>query len=160
MAVTMLQGRHLTAHDKRDIAAIVTKGWTYGRTARKSYHVDRIGSGLFSVLLHSDGRQRSFTVLCDDGGERPTWHEARALQAKWQGEAKVASDALGAMSGGGPMGLTPDPVKFSPAYQAARDVYERAADRLRNLNGWIMRTYRKEARAAAMADQEGRKAAA
>lgn len=160
MAVTMLQGLHLTAHDKRDIAAIVAKGWTFGRTARKSYHVDRIGSGLFSVLLHSEGRQRSYTVLCDDGGERPTWDEARALRAQWECEAKASSDALGAMSGGGPMGMTPDPVKFSPAYQDARRTYERAADRLRNLNGWIMRTYRKEARAAAIADREGRKAAA
>lgn len=160
MAVTMLQGLHLTAHDKRDIAAIVSKGWTYGRTARKSYHVDRIGPGLFSVILHSDGRQRAFTVLCDDGGECPTWDEARTMRDQWEGEAKAASDALGEMSGGGTMGLTPDPVKFSPAYQDARRAYERAADRLRNLNGWIMRTYRKEARAAAMADREGGKAAA
>lgn len=160
MSVTMLQGAHLTGHDRRDIAAIVAKGWTYGRTARKSYHVERIGSGLFSVLLHADGRQRSFTVLCDDAGERPTWDEARTLRDQWAAEAKAASDAVGAMSGGGPMGLTPDPVKFSPAYQDARRTYERAADRLRNLNGWIMRTYRKEARAAAMADRGGGKAAA
>lgn len=160
MSVTMLQGLHLTAHDKRDIAAIVSKGWTYGRTARKSYHVGRIGSGLFSVILHSDGRQRSFTVLCDDGGERPTWDEVRTLRYQWEGEVKAASEALGAMSGGGSMGLTPDAVKFSPAYQDARRTYERAADRLRNLNGWIMRTYRKEARAAAMADRGRKKAAA
>lgn len=160
MAVTMLQGLHLTAHDKRDIAAIVSKGWTYGRTARKSYHVDRIGSGLFSVLLHADGRQRSFTVLCDDAGERPTWDEARTLRNQWEADAKAASDSLGAMSGGGPMGLTPDPVKFSPAYQDARRTYERAADRLRNLNVWIMRHYRKEARAYAQASRKGGRIAA
>lgn len=160
MAVTILQGLHLTAYDRRDIATLVQRGSTYGRTARKSYHVDRIGSGLFSVLLHSDGRQHALTILCDEAGERPSWDEARALRDQWDAEAKAASEALGAMSGGGPMGLTPDAVKFSPVYHNAKRAYDRAADRLRNLNGWIMRTYRKEARADAQAAREGGKVAA
>lgn len=160
MAVTILQGLHLTAYDRRDIATLVARGSTYGRTARKSYHVDRIGSGLFSVLLHSDGRQHALTVICDEGGEVPSWEEASALRDQWDADVKAASEALGAMSGGGPMGLTPDAVKFSPAFHDAKRTYDRAADRLRNLNSWIVRTYRKEARAHAQAGREGGQVAA
>lgn len=47
--------------------------------------------------------------------------------------AQAASEALQAFPKG-PMGLTPDEVKFSPPYQAARDRYERAAKALRDFN--------------------------
>jgi len=44
------------------------------------------------------------------------------------------SKALKAISGGGPMGLTPDNVKTSPEYRAAKRAYDTAFSRLRTFN--------------------------
>lgn len=160
MAVTLLAGLHLTAHDKAAIATIVQRGWTHGESARKAYGVRSMGDGFYSVTLKADGRTHALIVLCDDGGLRPSFAEASKVRDAWDANAKAASDALNAIPGigAGPMGLTPDAVKFSPEYGRARREYDKAADALRNLTRWIVRTYPKEARAAAQAHRT-RKAA-
>lgn len=147
----MLAGRHLTAHDKACIAEIVRKGWTHGETARKAFKVRDMGEGFYSVTLHSDGRQQALTVLCDDAGRRPSYEEARKVRVAWDDSAKAASAAINAIAGvgSGPMGLTPDEIKRSPEYQRARRDYDNAAEALRNLTRWIVRTFPKEAKADA-----------
>lgn len=153
MAVTLLAGLHLTAHDKAAIAAIVAKGWAHGQSARKAYGVRSMGEGFYSITLQADGRTHALIVLCDDGGLRPSFEEASKVRAAWDANAKAASDALNAIPGigSGPMGLTPDAVKRSPEYGRARRDYDKAADAQRNLTRWIVRTYPKEARAEAQA---------
>ncbi len=51
-------------------------------------------------------------------------------------EYKAASDALNAIPGlsSGPMGLTPDSVRSSPEYRAARAASDRAFQALRRFN--------------------------
>jgi hypothetical protein len=60
------------------------------------------------------------TVNTDTGDTAMTYDEAKAEQARLEAAYNEASAALEAMSGGGPMGLTPDHVKASPAWQSAR----------------------------------------
>jgi hypothetical protein len=55
----------------------------------------------------------------------------------------------------GDMGLTPDAVKFSPEFQAAKQAYDRAARAIRDLNGTYAKSFAKEIRA----DIEARRAA-
>lgn len=162
MSVHLLSGIHLTAHDKSAIATIVARGWTYGQSPRKSYHIKRDGAGLYSILMQSDGRQHALTVICDAAGEAPSWDEAKTLREQWAADERNAGAQWRAIRGvgSGPMGLTPDAVKFSPEYSAARRSHERAAERLGNLNKWIVRNYPKEARADARAARERGSAAA
>jgi hypothetical protein len=49
-------------------------------------------------------------------------------------DASAAGKNLTSISGGGPMGLTPDSVKASPEYRIAKADYERAASVLRAFN--------------------------
>lgn len=51
MTIKMLTGNHLTASDKRDIAAIIANGWTFGKTKIKSYTVTLIEGAVYSVKL-------------------------------------------------------------------------------------------------------------
>ena len=79
----------------------------------------------------------------------------KAMEAKvfFEAEHKAASEALRAIPGvgAGSMGLTPDEVKVSPGYRAARRRYENAHAKLRAFNQWFMDSghgerYRKERR--------------
>ena len=58
-------------------------------------------------------------------------------RAALEAEHKAAGEALRAIPGigSGRMGLTPDHVKQSPEYKAARAAYWLAHDRLRRFNG-------------------------
>lgn len=158
MAITLLSGLHLTALDRRAIATAIANQWASAVTPRVQYRVACISPGFYAVQIAKDGRTHSLIVANDDKGALAPWHEARAMRDAWDSEAKAASQALNAIAGvgSGPMGLTPDAIKFSPEYQRARSTYERAAAKLRHLNGWIMRHYRKEARAESVARREGR----
>jgi hypothetical protein len=66
-----------------------------------------------------------------------------ALQRKhdYEREAKDASLALRAISGGGSMGLTPDSVRNSPEWRKAKSTYEFAAALLRDYNREFLRIF-------------------
>lgn len=74
---------------------------------------------------------------------------AKAARAKLEAELTAASRQLNAIPGvgSGPMGLTPDAVKFAPEYRQARAAYEAARATLNELNRFINRTFAKEIRA-------------
>lgn len=55
----------------------------------------------------------------------------------------------------GPMGLTPDEVKATPAYRSARTECDRAFAELRNFNGWYTKTFRRERRLERTGRPEG-----
>lgn len=59
---------------------------------------------------------------------------------------EMAGKRLGSINGvgSGPMGLTPDSVKFSPEYREARAAYDRASSMARAFNGAFVREYRRE----------------
>jgi hypothetical protein len=67
--------------------------------------------------------------------------------ALWDEHAR-ASDALRAVPGigSGPMGMTPDAVKASPEYRAAKLAYERAHAELRAFNAALRKAFPKRKR--------------
>ena len=62
-----------------------------------------------------------------------------AAYDKLEADCAAASAALKALSGGGLMGLTPDSVKASEQYQAARKAYDNAFAALRGFNSLYAR---------------------
>jgi len=78
-----------------------------------------------------------------------TFAIAKAAQAAIEQEASRAGAVLAAIPGvgTGPMGLTPDAVKASPEYRAAKLAYESAFARLRAFNGSYVKVYASELRA-------------
>lgn len=49
--VKMIEGLHLTATDKRNIAEIVSRGWAYAETKKKKYRLEAIEGGLTRVAI-------------------------------------------------------------------------------------------------------------
>lgn len=50
-SIKMIEGTHLTAADKRNIAAIVSRGWTYGETKQKKYRLEAADNGFTRVAI-------------------------------------------------------------------------------------------------------------
>jgi hypothetical protein len=73
-----------------------------------------------------------------------TYSAARATIADIEAIYKRAGDELGALSGGGAMGLTPDSVKQSPEFRAAQSAFNYWHNRLRAANSEFLRLYKKE----------------
>lgn len=92
--------------------------------------------------------------MTDNQNRPPAWPILSAAIASAEIDAAAASCAWRAISGGGPMGLTPDSVKAGPQWKAAAARYRQAAARLASLNGLALRHYRAECRASAMARRE------
>ncbi len=74
------------------------------------------------------------------------YQTAKAESARLYDAAAVASAKLNAFPKG-PMGLTPDAVKFSPEYRLAKTQYERAAAAVRNFNSTYTKRFAAEIRA-------------
>jgi len=60
----------------------------------------------------------------------------------WQEVAKQLFEQQGLSMIAG--GLTPDSVKFHPDYQAAAKKFQAAHERLREINSWFVKAYKKE----------------
>jgi hypothetical protein len=91
----------------------------------------------------------------------PLFPFAQAKRDGLEAAAAEASRALNAIPGigSGPMGLTPDAVKFSPAYRLARARYDKAAAELRAFAGMMSRNFPRELKAerdARRAEREAR----
>lgn len=76
-----------------------------------------------------------------------TYAEAKVARDQLVERHSLASAQLKAIPGvgSGPMGLTPDAVKFSPAYRAAKAEMDRLFIALRAANAFIAKHHRKEA---------------
>lgn len=77
-------------------------------------------------------------------------------QAELEGEAAAASAILRDFpgAGSGAMGLTPDAIKFSPEYRAAREGYASAAARLAQFNSKFCQRFKAELSARRMATRQ------
>lgn len=73
----------------------------------------------------------------------------KATVAELERAERAAAARLRAIpgTGSGPMGLTPDAVKFSPEWQAARAAHAAAFARLQDFNRAHVKRFRKEASA-------------
>lgn len=169
MAITLIQGLHLTARDKQIIAHMIAHDMASGQTSRATVQIETKAQGLYSVAMQKPekddwGRRRISTVralvICDDKA-RLSFPDALALRDEMSAAAEHASNALQAASGTekGPMGLTPDYIKARPEWRGAYGDYNRAAASLRAVNGWILRHYKTETRVHDKARREERRAA-
>lgn len=75
-----------------------------------------------------------------------TYEQAKARQLELEAQLKRTSGELRSVPGvgSGAMGLTPDAVKRSAPYQAAKRAYDSAFAALRSFNGDYVRRYRRE----------------
>ncbi len=78
--------------------------------------------------------------------QKMSFKQALAAKIELEAKADVLSKALNAFPRG-PMGLTPDDVKSSPEFQAAKTAYDNAANFLRQFNQIFMQSYKTEYRA-------------
>jgi hypothetical protein len=69
MHIKLIEGLHLTAADKRDIAHIIGQGWQHGQTRQKRYTVRHDGGGRYSVTIKKSYRS-------DMGERRATTYRA------------------------------------------------------------------------------------
>lgn len=79
--------------------------------------------------------------------------EAKALKAQAEANNNIANQALHMVANRlmqeqgleqAANGLTPDSVKFHPEYKAAKAVYDKSFNDLRNVNAWFTKTFKKE----------------
>jgi hypothetical protein len=73
-----------------------------------------------------------------------TFEEANAKASELWDTSTQATRALDAISGGGPMGLTPDAVKATAEWRALRAESAAAFQRLRTFNAWYVRAFKRE----------------
>lgn len=74
----------------------------------------------------------------------PDFATAKAQQIEMESQCKAASLALDEFPKTGPMGLTPDGVKFSDEYRTARAAYQAALYRLQVFNACYVRRFKRE----------------
>ena len=99
---------------------------------------------------YADRRRARDAVQCarrrevygDDGTASP-YAAAKAHKAALEYDVARASAALDAFPTTGPLGLTPDHIKSSVEFIAARDNYRTTFARLRSFNTSFLRVYKK-----------------
>lgn len=74
-----------------------------------------------------------------------TYAEAKATAANIDAEVSAAEVALRSFPAG-PMGLTPDSVRVTPEYRAAKLAFDKSFAKLRAFNGTFTKTFAKEIR--------------
>ena len=75
-----------------------------------------------------------------------TFNEAKQLKSQIETEIAGLSAKLAGFPTGA-MGLTPDAVKFSPEFRAAKSAFDAAFARLRQFNAFYLKAFRKEVKA-------------
>jgi len=81
-----------------------------------------------------------------------TYQEQRQYQADLEASLRAMADLLQTFPRGS-MGITPDDVKRSPAYRAAKTGYDVSFARLRNFNARFTKEYAAELRAERRANR-------
>ena len=72
------------------------------------------------------------------------YSEAKEHSERLDAEATRLGRALRALSGGGPMGITPDHVRATPAWRSAKREFDAAFAALRNFNAVFVRRFKRE----------------
>lgn len=75
-----------------------------------------------------------------------TFEQATQMRDICEAQMRAASQALRAIDGvgSGAMGLTPDAVKASAAYQDAKRRFDWDFDNLRKFNAWYVKAFKRE----------------
>lgn len=74
---------------------------------------------------------------------------AKEMKAVMEAREREAAAVLKAVRGDavGPMGLTPDAVKFSPEYRQAKGDWQACNDAARRFNAWFYREFKAQVKA-------------
>lgn len=72
MAIRLIEGLHLTATQKRHLAAIIGNGWTRGQSGRFTYTIDQIDGEANCYRYHWTKAER-------DDWNRPVIREGRGI---------------------------------------------------------------------------------
>lgn len=72
-----------------------------------------------------------------------TYQEAKDIKTNLETAVSIASATLKAFPKG-PLGLTPDSVKATAEYQAAKEQHDRCTARLREYNTMFLKTFKRE----------------
>ena len=84
-------------------------------------------------------------VLAGGGSATSPFDEAKAEAARLDAEAEAAGQVLRSFPRG-PTGLTPDAVRATPEYRAAKARFDKAFARQRDFNGVFVKRFAKELR--------------
>lgn len=77
-----------------------------------------------------------------------TFIEAQEISNTLYANLADLSAALKVFPMEGPMGLPTETVRLSPEYRDAKSKYDAAFAKLRQFNGWYLKTFKKEIKAA------------
>ena len=78
------------------------------------------------------------------GGDMNDYAEAKTRAVELEAETERTSKALKTLSGGGPMGLTPEAVKATTEWKDAKRAYDVAFAALRNFNAAFVKRFKRE----------------
>lgn len=82
---------------------------------------------------------------------------AKVIKDAANAECEIAAARLSAAKGDvAPGSLTPDHIKFSPAYQEAHREFTKAFRHMREVNQWFCKTYKREYHQDIMAQREAK----
>lgn len=131
-------GKVVEKHFKDFIASMESPAfWTeVGGLARTSHAKKKSAAQL----------DREIAEALSAAGSSTPFEEAKAQRAAIEAEVDAADRVLKAFPRGA-MGLTPDAVRATPEYRAARDRYQRAFARQRDFNTVFTKKFAKELRA-------------
>jgi hypothetical protein len=73
-----------------------------------------------------------------------TFSEVRRIRDDLYVAQDAAAKKLQSFPRGGPMGLTPDAVKFSPEFQAAKRRYDEITKAVKKINQFMTKNFKKE----------------
>ena len=95
-----------------------------------------------TIPFVNESRRRTLSVRAQE----TTYEEAKKVVNAAEAESKAAGDVLDTF----PKlanGLTPDAIKLSPEYRAAKTRFNAAFAHLRRVNAWFVENFKKEIRA-------------
>jgi hypothetical protein len=130
----------------------------WSRTHRDYKGVVTISGGkkIRCVLVLRDGGTQSVPLsslteaeLADKLPKFASFEAAKAHASELDAACKAASDRVKAIPGvgSGPMGLTPDAVRYDPDYRDAKRDYDGAFARVREFYSWYTKAFTAELRA-------------
>jgi hypothetical protein len=118
--------------------------WESGRGGFLIYAFSTHGAKINDIFYVD--KEKIGDIIYPSEETKMTYQEAKAIRASIEGEVKRLGDAL-RLFPVGPMGLTPDAVKASPEFRAAKSAFDVAFAQLRTTNDYLRRAFSTEIRA-------------
>jgi hypothetical protein len=100
---------------------------------------------VLAIIFDLEGASMTYSYDQRTGAAVPTdYPEAKAKSLELEAEAERTGKALKALSGGGPMGMTPEGVRSTSEWKAAKREWDTAFAALRNFNAVYVKRFKRE----------------